>query len=86
MDKQTLKRKIHAYDFAIYEIVLFLDTHPENTKALEMLAKLRAERTQAITMYEKSYGSYETTHSAVKLGKRWQWIDGPWPWENEANK
>ncbi len=86
MNGFALRKKIDSYDFAIYELVLFLDTHPENGRALSMLAKLRQERAEAIKQYEMSYGTYSPTHSAVKAGKRWSWIDGPWPWENEANK
>ena len=36
-EKAQLKRKICELDFAIHELVLFLDTHPVNMKAMELL-------------------------------------------------
>lgn len=83
-DKRTqLLRKIQAVDFAVYEAVLYLDGHPDCRRALayyqrhrDLAAHLRAE-------YEKHYGPL-TNASACETGK-WQWIDGPWPWEKEAN-
>lgn len=85
MNNMSLIRKIHAYDFAIYELVLYLDTHPTDNRALAMLEKFRKERAEAIKEYERLNGNYAPTHSAVKIGNRWTWVDSPWPWENEAN-
>lgn len=83
--KQTLVRKISAYDFAIYEMVLYLDTHPNDTVALETLNRFRAERNSLVAQYERNFGPYILTASDAKKNNRWVWIDNPWPWENEAN-
>lgn len=79
-------KRIHAYDFAIYEMVLYLDTHPDCTRGLEKLSRLKAERTALVSEYERRYGKYIECHSDVPTERHWNWIDGPWPWENEANK
>ena len=34
-DKTALFRKIQVYGFAMYDTVLFLDTHPDDKSALE---------------------------------------------------
>ena len=78
----NLVRRIHAYDFALLEIGLFLDTHPCNTQALEKRRELMAQRDALVAEYERIYGTYVVSDRDV-CGDRWTWIDGPWPWEYE---
>lgn len=81
MDKKTaLRRRISAYAFAVWELEVFLDTHPDNQRAMEtrkayreMLAQLKAE-------YEQQFGPYIVTSDDVE-GDRWTWVDNPWPWD-----
>ncbi len=82
-DRSRLLRKIQAEDFAVYEAVLYLDGHPDCKKALayyerhrEMAARLKAE-------FEKRFGPLRNENGSD--GCAWRWIDGPWPWEKEAN-
>lgn len=82
-NRARLLKKIQEEDFAVYEAVLYLDGHPECRRALayyqrhrELAARLRAE-------FEKSYGPL--TNTAGGESDAWHWIDGPWPWEKEAN-
>ncbi len=84
-EQQLLRRTIMAYDFAIYEMVLFLDTHPLDRMALEKLRQYKRKRAAAIEKYESRFGPYEVTANSVNNEKRWSWVDNPWPWENEAN-
>ena len=86
MKNFDIYKRICAYDFAIYEMVLYLDTHPGCPRGLEKLSRLRKERTVLINEYEKRYGKYVKTHDDVPTDGHWSWIDGPWPWENEANE
>ena len=82
-EKRDLKRKIHALDFAIHELVLFLDTHPTNKKAMELLKEYRIKRKETIELYERKYGPYIVTSAGVPANGCWQWLENPWPWENE---
>ena len=82
-DRTRLLRKLQAEDFAVYEVVLYLDGHPDCRHALayyhrhrEIAARLRAE-------YERKYGPLSNT--ACENASHFDWIDGPWPWEKEAN-
>ena len=83
--KNQLIKKIQALDFAIYEMVLYLDTHPSSAQGLQLLEKYRAERNMAVAEYEKNYGKLVLTIADAGHGNRWNWVDDPWPWENEAN-
>lgn len=82
-NKESLMKKIHALDFAIYELVLYLDTHPTCRKAMALLKEYRNKRKECIVLYEEKYGPYIVTHADVPENGCWQWLDSPWPWENE---
>lgn len=81
-EKAMWKRKIFEYDFAIHELVLFLDTHPDCKKAMALLCEYRDRRKEILVAYEQKYGTLVITPADVRPAERWQWIDGPWPWEN----
>ncbi len=75
---------LRALDFSIQETVLYLDAYPECREALGYYHKLIAERAQLLQSYEEKcgplciYGNRSNTS--------WDWTDGPWPWEVEANE
>lgn len=83
-EKAMLKRKIDALDFSIHEMVLFLDTHPHDRQALQMLREYRRHRREAIANYEAKCGPYVKTVDDAKSKDYWNWIDSPWPWEKEV--
>lgn len=83
-EKSILKRRIEALDFSIYELELFLDTHPENSQAMQMLCEFRRRRSDAVENYESDFGTYIQTTRDVTPGNYWNWIDSPWPWEREV--
>lgn len=80
--KTHLMRKLREYDFAIFETVEFLDTHPKNKKALEYYTKLRAEREKILAEYEAAFGPI--TMYGNESDSDWDWVKGPWPWEGEC--
>lgn len=86
MNKAELKRKIFELDFAIHELVLFLDTHPTNQKAMELLDGYRKRRMMLIKAYEEKYGAFIMQQDDVPSEGCWKWLESPWPWENEFNK
>lgn len=80
-DKQRLLRNIHALDFSIKELELYLDVHPKNGKALAVIKELRKKRDMMVGVYEKRYGKYIVTSCDAPADNRWEWVDSPWPWE-----
>lgn len=78
-----LLRRIQMYDFMLYEMILFLDTHPGCSDALELFRKYKALRDKAYAEYAAEFGPIISEQAAS--GDRWTWTDGPWPWEREAN-
>lgn len=82
-EKMMIKRQIDALAFAIHEMVLFLDTHPHDRKAMELLREYRRRRSEAIKNYEAKFGDFIETTEDVKPTNYWRWLDSPWPWEKE---
>lgn len=80
-NKMQLQQGIRAYDFAIWEMTVFLDTHPDDAEAIKLRDFYKEKRGEWIAEYEKQYGPYITTSDRVSGGNRWVWIDSPWPWE-----
>ena len=84
MNEKIMKRNIHAYDFAIHEMVLFLDTHPRDQKALHMLREYRRRRQEEVAKYEARVGKYLVTPCDVPAENCWEWGDSPRPWERQV--
>lgn len=83
MSKTDLLKEIQKYNFAAYDMLLYLDTHSDDKKAFELFKEL-AEKTKSLkNEYEKAFGPL-TAMSAARL-ETFKWLESPWPWEKEAN-
>lgn len=78
--RRKLLREIQEADFVLKELNLFLDTHPNHRAALEKFQKFEQISARLRAEYEKLYGPL--TPSVNNNLDRWEWIEGPWPWEN----
>ena len=80
MDEQKkLLNRIQMCDFALVDMGLYLDTHPDDEQALRFYQKYQEMRKTAATEYITKYGPLVATDYAGQT--RWPWIDDPWPWE-----
>lgn len=79
MNRAEMLRRLQAADFAAYDAALYLDTHPNDAKALAYFYKLRAEAMELQNAYESIFGPL--TWDSVKSKDHWDWINEPWPWE-----
>ena len=70
--------EIMQYQFAIYDIALYLDTHPNDMRALEAHKKYT-------TMLHELVMAYEEIHGPMTLlshhGDYRKYVNEPWPWE-----
>lgn len=78
-NKKMLMKKIKEYDFALKELNLYLDTHPNCCRALAMFQKYKTLRDAAVNDYIRSYGPITPEQS--ENAQHWDWIDNPFPWE-----
>ncbi len=78
-EKEMLMRKIKKYDFALKELNLYLDTHPNCRRALAMFRQYSDLRSDAVSEYTARFGPIVPEQSAD--GQQWAWVADPWPWE-----
>lgn len=78
-DEKKLLEELQAADFSLDEIILYLDTHPCDKKALEHYQKCKKERDIALENYTSVFGPI--TADNLSPSDRFSWIDNPWPWE-----
>lgn len=76
--------EVQVLAFAVQELALYLDTHPEDMEALELYRQYQQ-------LYRKSAQEYAQNirplnHAAPAQGDAYAWLDDPWPWEYAANK
>lgn len=81
-NKDELMQKIRELSFVKTELELFLDASPDNKLALDHFHKTLDALNAAIEEYEANFGPITT---AGVSRTRWNWIEGPWPWQREGD-
>ena len=81
-DRERLLRRIAAYDFAIVELQIFLDTHPTNEEAISKLDEYTKKSDVLRAQFEERFGPIQSNNIE---SKRLAWISNPWPWDNEED-
>ena len=79
---QHLLARIQAVDFALYELVLYLDVYPQSCDALETYHKLKEQHEELCREYEKVCGPL--TAFGNESHTTWDWMSHPAPWEYGA--
>ncbi len=75
-NKWELTKRLAAADFALWEMHLYLDTHPGDIAAVGLCNKLRKNAMTLRDEYEQTCGKL-TAADANGV----EWLKGPWPWE-----
>ena len=76
-NRREMINQIRSLDFAINELALYLDTHPDDQKALCLHKKYCKECKELKDKYQKVYGPLTINYPCNK----WRWLEEPWPWE-----
>lgn len=79
--KEMLLKRIAAIDFAIVELNLYMDTHPDDSQVNDKLNDYKEKSARLHEEYEQEYGPI-TPDGQEK--NRWGWIADPWPWDNTS--
>ncbi len=80
MNEQSMMvRKLASSDFAIWELHMYLDTHPEDQLALEKLREHEEKRQELLALYESKFGPIYS--DATGQNTKWTWLQNPWPWD-----
>lgn len=81
MSRETLMNKIQSINFTVIELGLYLDTHPNDQKALYFHNQRANELRMLTDCYQKMYGPL----SILCPCDQWRWLEEPWPWEKGGN-
>ncbi|MBQ5970724.1 MAG: spore coat protein CotJB [Clostridia bacterium] len=76
--QDDLKTRFMAIRFSIWDLHLYLDTHPDDAAAQALLEKYRAQYEEISQAYVEKYGPYTSADSP----KAAAWLKAPWPWDN----
>ena len=80
-EKEKMLLKIVALSFAINDLNLYLDLHPDNKEVFNLFKKYIDEKKELKNEYQKKYGPLEVTGDK---GMKYNWLDSPWPWDNKG--
>ncbi|MBQ8681712.1 MAG: spore coat protein CotJB [Bacilli bacterium] len=79
-EKEALLYQVMQYKFALNDLDLYLDTHPNNTEMINLYNKYLNTEKQMCDKYESMYGPL-TLDSNYLNKNTWVWNNRPWPWE-----
>lgn len=80
MYNPKLLREIQKLGFACLDLNLYLDTHPDNKKALQDYNAIQSQYEKKRNMYEMSVGPL-VNFGLCPSKYPWEWLESPWPWE-----
>lgn len=80
LGRENLLLKIQELEFALVDLNLFLDTHPENQRALMDYNMYTNDLMQLRSVFEMQYGPL-TNFGYAPSQYPWRWLESPWPWE-----
>lgn len=75
--REEMMEKIKCYNFAIIELALYLNTHPDDERAICLHNSYSKTLRDLKDKYQKVYGPLTIYYPCNK----WRWLEEPWPWE-----
>lgn len=79
-ERQILLRKISTYAFALTDLNLFLDTHPNDRQTLEKIKEYQDKLKPLREEFENKFGPLTIKD---ERDNHWAWVKNPWPWDKE---
>ncbi len=74
--------ELMALDFVAHELVLYLDTHSDDSEAFDMLKSILQLAQTANEKYVKLYGPLNKAD--LLKSNSFTWLKNPWPWDYDA--
>ena len=71
--------ELMALDFVCNELLLYLDTHKDDTEAFKTYKSFLKLSAEAQQRYTERYGS--VTHADMENAGSFVWLNDPWPWD-----
>ena len=83
VSKAELMREIMAVNFAMTDLVQYLDTHPDDADAIDLYNNLVRKFGTMLESYQSIFGPLIVQQYDGST-ENWNWIDNPWPWNKEV--
>lgn len=77
-EQMDMLRELMEVSFVLIETALYLNTHPDDERALRLHNNTSAQYDQLEAMYQAKYGPLRNTGMSRYP---WAYINDPWPWE-----
>ena len=81
-ERERLLLEVQKYSFAMWDLNLYLNTHPTDRNIMMLFDQYRTSYKKAINDYENRYGPLHVENTSTNSGY-WAWNRSPWPWEVE---
>ncbi|MDI3538598.1 MAG: spore coat protein [Bacillota bacterium] len=79
-EQAQLLTQIMALEFTAVDLNLYLDTHPDDQRALMDYNSTVQELAILKDQYQRRYGPL-TNFGYAPSQYPWAWVNDPWPWE-----
>lgn len=79
IERDNLLKQVMAADFTIIELNLYLNTHPNDQRAIAMYNNAIRNAKMLREYYERMFGPLTAYDSYSSYP--WRWIEDPWPWD-----
>lgn len=73
-ERDKMLKALSAADFAVWEMHLYLDTHPDDCEALEIYEEYKSKAAQCRAVFEERFGPLSDASGRA-------WVCDPWPWQ-----
>lgn len=80
-NRMQLLTYLDEVSFCAYDLMLYLDTHPQDERAMEYFVKYNGKRDRALEIYEEKYGPLQYGQTCRCNMGSVKWVTEPWPWE-----
>ena len=77
--REKMLRSLSAAQFALWELHVYLDTHPTDLEAVALHEKYEKKYRSLKQDYESAFGPLSPT-----TGEGVGWLQDPWPWDAEG--
>lgn len=78
-EQAEILTNIDAYAFALNDLKLYLDVHPDDVNYINLYNEYVNEYKKNVLDYTRKYGNIEA--NTINDSNRWSWVSEPWPWQ-----
>ena len=78
-EREKMMNELCAVSFSLYDVMLYLDTHPDDAAALGCMEEYADKVKELRRAYAGRFGPLFA--GDADGGDCWEWVADPWPWD-----